>query len=215
MVTRVETVTQMRSLRVAQDEVDLADRLPVDAVGEHRRPAVARHHLETIGPEVGDQDVAAAGERQAVGQRAFEIAAGLRRRLLKVLGVRLGDQLLTARRDADHPAAGIGRPERAVRFGEDALRTLQAFADIAERAPVDAKIQNRIPAHFAAASGSANATYAGTAPAPARGRRQSPGVEEVAFTRKNWRPLASYIAGIPRDPAGSAVVHSTLPVSAS
>ena len=39
--------------------------------------------------------------------------------------------------------------------------------------------------------------------------------DAVAFTTKYCRPFASYIAGIPREPAGSAPVHSTRPLSES
>jgi hypothetical protein len=146
-------------LRIAQDEIGFTYRSPVDAIGEHFRTAIARHQLEPIGAKVRDQDVAAASERETIGQRALEVAAGFRRRVLEVIGMRLGNQLLTAIGDSNHPSARVGRPERAVRFGEDALGTLQAAADITQRALVDAEIQDRVPGHFAVTfSGSAKAT---------------------------------------------------------
>ena len=72
--------------------------------------------------------------------------------------VRLSDQLLLAVEKANHTAAGIGHPQRAAGFGEDALRALESLADVANGATVDTEVEYRIAAHLATASGSANAT---------------------------------------------------------
>ena len=73
----VETVTQMRSLGIAQDEIHLADGVAVDCVGQDSRIAVAGHHFQAVGAEIGDQEIAVRGEGEAVGQRALQIAGGL------------------------------------------------------------------------------------------------------------------------------------------
>ena len=44
------------------------------------------------------------------------------------------------------PPRASADPEGAVRFGEDAFGPLQVVADVAQRVPVDAEIQNRIRA---------------------------------------------------------------------
>ena len=121
-------------LRIAQHEVDLADRLAVDAIGEHARLAVARHDLQAIGAEVGDQDVAIAGEGQAVGERAFQIAAGLAAGRLEMLGASLRDDpLLPSGRDSHDAAAGVGGPRAPSGSARMHSGPLQIVADVAER----------------------------------------------------------------------------------
>ena len=100
-------------LRVAEDEVDFADRLAVYGAGDDVRGAVAGHDLEAVGAEVRDQEITVTGEGEAVRQRAFEIAAGLAPGAFEMSGLPLGDDLLRAvGGDADDAAAGVGRPQR-------------------------------------------------------------------------------------------------------
>ena len=136
-------------LRVAQDEVDLADRLAVDGAGETCERAVARHHLEAVGAEVRDQEVTVPGEGEAVRQCALEIAAGLAAGACRNAPDFLWVMICCAPsgRDADDPAAGVGRPQHAVRLGEDALRPLQVLTDVLEGVLVDAEVADRIGVH--------------------------------------------------------------------
>ena len=41
-------------LAFSKNEIHFADRLTIDAVGEHSRLPIARHQLKTVGAEIGD-----------------------------------------------------------------------------------------------------------------------------------------------------------------
>ena len=117
---------------VAKDEVDFADGLAVDAVGQYSGLATARHDLQAIGAEVGDEDVAVPGEREAVGKSAGQVSRGFTVGFREMAGDLLRDDLLRA--IVAHPhyaAARVGRPERSILFGENAFGPLQAIADVA------------------------------------------------------------------------------------
>ena len=68
---------------VAQDEIDLADRFAVDRIDQNPGLAVACHHLQPVGAEIGDQDIAVAGEgetvRQSAGDEAGLVIGGRRK----------------------------------------------------------------------------------------------------------------------------------------
>ena len=49
--------------------------------------------------------------------------------------------------DPDDATARVRGPDRAIRFGQDALRALQVVADVVERARVDAEIEDWIGVH--------------------------------------------------------------------
>ncbi len=121
-------------LRIAQHEIDLADRLAVDAVIEHARLARARHDLEHVGAEIRDQDVAVLREGEAVRQGALGEARDIVARAFEGGAALLGDDLLAAvGLDVDDAAARVGGPETPVALGQDAFRSLQIAADIADR----------------------------------------------------------------------------------
>src|SRR5207302_592746 len=150
-------------LRIAQDEIHLADRLAVDAVGQHARATVARHQLQAIRAEVGDQEIAILVEGEAVGQRAREIAASLTAGVLEMAGVFLRDDLLlTVWRKLDDAAPRVGAPERSVAFREDAFRPLQIVADISDRSLVDAEVPERVWLHGSHEIGSVYPKSTGT-----------------------------------------------------
>ena len=109
---RVDTVIQMRSLRIAQDEVHLADRLAVDAVGQHARRAVARHQLQAVGAEVRDQDVAVAGRTPARWAACPRGSASLRCRRSSKCSERRCVMICCSPSgcDTDDAAARVGRP---------------------------------------------------------------------------------------------------------
>src|SRR5690606_7455133 len=130
---------------VAQNEVDLADRVAVDAVMEHAAAPFAVHHLEAVGPEIGDEEVAIASEGKPVRQRAFGEPPG------KIGGsgetaVRLlGDEGLRAIRGyPHHPAACIGGPQGSVGFGKNTLGALQSAADELQILPLYAETFQRV-----------------------------------------------------------------------
>ncbi len=144
-VFRVETVIQMRSRESRRTKFTLPIGSPSIVVGENRRAAIARHDLEPVGPEIRDQEVAVAGKRQSIGERPSQVARRLSRRRREMIRRVLGDDRLVAvGRDANDAAPGVGRPERAVRLGEDALGPLQIAADVANGGLVDAEIENRV-----------------------------------------------------------------------
>ena len=119
---------------IAEDEVDLADGLGRRCVSARTRGiAVARHEFEAVGAEVGDEEVAVAGEGEAVGERAGEVAGGFgsrrRRSVRSCFCVVICWEPSGAMRMT--PPRASARPERAIAFGEDALGTLQVVADVA------------------------------------------------------------------------------------
>ena len=119
-------------LGVAKDEVDLADGLAVDAVGQHFGLATAGHDLQAIGAEVGDENVAVAGECEAVGKSAGQVSRGFTVGFREVAGDLLGDDLLGAVvAQLYHSAARVRRPQSAILLGKDAFRPLQAVTDVA------------------------------------------------------------------------------------
>jgi hypothetical protein len=123
---------------IAQHEVDLADGLAVDPVVERPGLALTGHDFQKVGAEVGNQNVAVFGKGQAIGQRAFSEALGLVRGICEVARNRLRDDALAAiGLDVDDAAAGIGHPERAVAFGQDAFGPLQVLADVIELGRID------------------------------------------------------------------------------
>src|SRR5207244_11226703 len=61
-------------LGIAQHEVDLADRLAIDAVRQHARVTVSRHDLQTVRAEIRNQDVAIGSKGESVWQSSFQIA---------------------------------------------------------------------------------------------------------------------------------------------
>lgn len=82
--------------RIAQDKIHFPDRGTVDAVGQNSRGAIARHDLQTVGSEIGDQNITFLSERQPVGQRSLQIAAGFAPGLLETSRSPLRDDLLAA-----------------------------------------------------------------------------------------------------------------------
>src|ERR1700693_3179165 len=56
---------------IAQNELGFANGLAVDAVDEDMAFALPRHDLEAIGAEIGDKEIAVAGEGETVWQRSL------------------------------------------------------------------------------------------------------------------------------------------------
>src|SRR5690606_34150446 len=107
--------------------------------------AVTGHPLQPVGAEIGNQKVAVAREREAVGQRALQVAGGVPVGTIEVIGNVLRHQGLRAVRvEPDDAAAGIGCPERAVALGEDAFGALQVRPDVLQGASVDTEVEDRV-----------------------------------------------------------------------
>src|ERR1700693_3000679 len=56
---------------IAQNEIDFANGLAVDAVDEDMAFALPRHDLEVVGAEIVDKEIAVAGEGETVWQRSL------------------------------------------------------------------------------------------------------------------------------------------------
>src|SRR5260370_37635667 len=82
--------------RIAQNEVDLADRFAVDAVGEYLGFAGASHDLQTIRAKVRDENIAIASECQAIRKSAGQEARCFTVTFSKVPGDLLCHDLLSA-----------------------------------------------------------------------------------------------------------------------
>ena len=124
---------------IAGDEVRLADRLAVDAVEQRAGLTGTRRQLQRIGAEIGDEEIAVGVEGETVGKAALRVDVALLEGTRLVAGDgRLQDQLLRAVRvDADHAAAAVGAPQRAVALGQDAFGPLQPLADKTDPRAVD------------------------------------------------------------------------------
>ncbi len=134
--------------RVREDEVGLAERLAVEVGVERRRHTGPGHPLDRVGAEVRDQEVAVRSEGEPVRQRAVHRVALDGARVGETGVDALRDQLLRAVGiDAHHAAASVGRPERAVGLGEDALGTLQIVADEGDRLTLDVPAGQRVLRH--------------------------------------------------------------------
>ena len=162
---RVDTVIQMRSREFAQNEIDFANGLAVDAVDEDTAFALPRHDLEAIGAEIGDKEIAVAGEGETVWQRSLGEALLVVGSLGEGGGRFLRDDLLVAvGADANHAAARIRGPQRTVTLGEDAFGPLQIVTDEFDLRPIDTKPSSGFAADiapgFAAALGGYSAATA-------------------------------------------------------
>ena len=130
----------------------------LDGPEEFRGVEVKSGMITTIGPVMFDVDPTASARVQAhlrggagvggaqrvedIGQVGDGGAGAAAATGGRGAGLLLGDQrLLAVGCDAHHAAAGIGRPQRAVAFGQDALRALQVLADGADAGAV------HLPAH--------------------------------------------------------------------
>ena len=115
---RVDTVIQMRSRESRRTKLTLPIGLAVDAVDEDTAFALPRHDLEAIGSEIGDKEIAVAGEGETVWQRSLGKALLVVGGLGEGGGRFLRDDLLVAvGADANHAAARIRGPQRAVTLG--------------------------------------------------------------------------------------------------
>ncbi len=103
--------------RITHDEIDLAERLPIQAVVQRPNLAVARHEFEAIGAEVGNENVSSLGKGETVRQRAEEQALLTVHPQIEVIIRRLGDERLRPVWVDPHDAASrVGRPQGTVAF---------------------------------------------------------------------------------------------------
>jgi hypothetical protein len=123
---------------IAQNEIDFANGLAVDAVDEDTAFALPRHDLEAISAEIGYKEIAVAGEGETVWQRSLGEALLFVGSLGEGGGRFLRDDLLVAVwADANHAAARIRGPQRTVTLGEDAFGPLQIVTDELDLGPID------------------------------------------------------------------------------
>ena len=118
-------------LAVTGHEVDLADFFAVHCIEHDFGFAGPRHAFQAVGSEVGNQNVAIAGEGETIGQGAIDefgafVICGFKS--IGVVGL-CDDRLAAIRGNPNHTTTRIGRPQGAVFFREDAFRALQVFAD--------------------------------------------------------------------------------------
>jgi hypothetical protein len=132
-------------LGIAQNKVNLADRLSIDMVCQHPGFSIACHDFQPIRTEVGDQNVAIVGECKAIRKGSFDVTGRLGRRVSETRRMPLGnDLLLSIGAQVHNAAARVRNPQGSIGLGQNTFRPLQVTAGILQTRLCDLKVEYRI-----------------------------------------------------------------------